>query len=257
VQWQLRARLGLGQLDHVDAALESRTDGAEWSNLEARLRLARHDAAGAAAALAPVLSGEAPFYHLNLEIEAHMLDALARRGMGDAAAAGASVERALDRAEPQGRMWIISTIPGAADLLRDHRGHQTAHGAFVSDLLDHLTGGDVRIEGDGALTEPLTDRELAVLRFLPTNLSAGEIGSEMFLSVHTVKKTYMRRLYAKLDAHTRAEAVQRARAVGSSRPPAVLCTSRSRVPSAIGPSGSISTETVFVCHEGSLSGSVT
>ena len=41
----------------------------------------------------------------------------------------------------------------------------------------------------------------------------GEIGSELLLSVHTVK-THMRKLYAKLDVHTRAEAVQRGRALG-------------------------------------------
>ena len=59
----------------------------------------------------------------------------------------------------------------------------------------------------------LSDRELAVLRFLPTNLSATEIGSELYLSVHTVK-THMRKLYAKLDVHTRSEAVQSGRALG-------------------------------------------
>jgi LuxR family maltose regulon positive regulatory protein len=64
-----------------------------------------------------------------------------------------------------------------------------------------------------ALADPLSERELAVLRFLPTNLSAAEIGAELFLSVHTVK-THMRKLYAKLDVHTRAEAVQRGRALG-------------------------------------------
>jgi LuxR family maltose regulon positive regulatory protein len=52
-----------------------------------------------------------------------------------------------------------------------------------------------------------------VLRLLPTNLSASEIGGELFLSVHTVK-THMRKLYAKLDVHTRADAVQRGRALG-------------------------------------------
>jgi LuxR family maltose regulon positive regulatory protein len=64
----------------------------------------------------------------------------------------------------------------------------------------------------GGQCEPLSERELAVLRFLPTNLSAGEIGSELFL-------THMRKLYAKLDVHTRAEAVQRARNLGLLAPP--------------------------------------
>ena len=63
------------------------------------------------------------------------------------------------------------------------------------------------------LQEPLKERELAVLRFLSTNLTAAEIGNELFLSVHTVK-THMRKLYAKLDVHTRAEAVQQGRALG-------------------------------------------
>jgi LuxR family maltose regulon positive regulatory protein len=202
VQWQLRALLGLGRFDEVEAGLAQRDAGAEWHNLEARLMLARGEREAAAAALEPVIAGNAPYYHLNLEIEAYMLDGLAR-------GAHASIERALALAEPQGRMWMLSTIPGVAELLREHR--ETAHGAFVRDLTDHLGGQDV--EGPGPLPESLTDRELAVLRFLPTNLSAGEIGNEMFLSVHTVK-THMRRLYAKLDAHTRAEAVQRARAVG-------------------------------------------
>jgi LuxR family maltose regulon positive regulatory protein len=131
-----------------------------------------------------------------------MLDGLAR---GESA----SVERALDLAEPQGRMWVISTIPGVDELLRNHR--QTAHGAFVKELLDHLAGHESN--GGGALDAPLTERELTVLRFLPTNMSANEIGKEMYVSVHTVK-THMRRLYAKLDAHTRAEAVDRARQAG-------------------------------------------
>jgi len=68
------------------------------------------------------------------------------------------------------------------------------------------------------LQEPLKERELAVLRFLPTNLTAAEIGEELYLSVHTVK-THMRKLYAKLDVHTRAAAVQRGRALGLLAPP--------------------------------------
>ncbi|MDQ3741068.1 MAG: LuxR C-terminal-related transcriptional regulator, partial [Actinomycetota bacterium] len=77
--------------------------------------------------------------------------------------------------------------------------------------LAHLAGAAPAAAG--APAEPLSERELAVLRFLPTNLSAAEIGGELFLSVHTVK-THMRKLYAKLDVHTRAEAVERGRELG-------------------------------------------
>jgi LuxR family maltose regulon positive regulatory protein len=210
-QWQLRARIGLGELDVVATELLDRDEGAEWHNLEARLLLARGDAAGAVAALAPVLAGKAPFYHVNLEIEVWMLDGIARDALGDRSAAHASVERSLALAEPQHRVWMISTIPGAVDVLRGHALHDSAYAAFVTELIDDLSGHERR--RDDELDEPLTDRELAVLRFLPTNMSAPEIGREMYLSVHTVK-TYMRRLYAKLDAHSRNEAVGRARELG-------------------------------------------
>jgi LuxR family transcriptional regulator, maltose regulon positive regulatory protein len=101
------------------------------------------------------------------------------------------------------------------ELLEDHLLHRTAHGAHLKTLLDHLAGAEPAQPAEAAAepSEPLSERELAVLRFLPTNLSAGGIGSELFLSVHTVK-THMRKLYAKRDVHARADAVQRGCALG-------------------------------------------
>jgi LuxR family transcriptional regulator, maltose regulon positive regulatory protein len=52
-----------------------------------------------------------------------------------------------------------------------------------------------------------------VLRYLPTNLSAGEIARELSVSVNTVR-THMRHLFAKLGAHRRTEAVARTGDVG-------------------------------------------
>jgi LuxR family maltose regulon positive regulatory protein len=63
------------------------------------------------------------------------------------------------------------------------------------------------------LRESLSEVELRVLRFLPSNLTAPEIGGELYVSTNTVK-THMRHIYSKLDAHTRAQAVERARALG-------------------------------------------
>ena len=61
--------------------------------------------------------------------------------------------------------------------------------------------------------EPLTRSETRVLHYLPTHMGTPEIAAELFLSANTVK-THLRHLYRKLGAHSRREAVQRARATG-------------------------------------------
>ena len=52
-----------------------------------------------------------------------------------------------------------------------------------------------------------------MLGYMPTNLSAPEIARELSVSVHTVR-THVRHLFAKLGAHSRTEAVARARTLG-------------------------------------------
>jgi LuxR family maltose regulon positive regulatory protein len=65
----------------------------------------------------------------------------------------------------------------------------------------------------GALAEELTDRELAVLRALRGPLSTREIGSELYLSINTVKG-YTKSLYRKLGVVSRSEAVHRGQELG-------------------------------------------
>lgn len=85
----------------------------------------------------------------------------------------------------------------------------TAHRALVEDLFARLDGVPVQ-DAPSALDELLTERELAVLRYLPTSLSTADIASEMFVSPNTVK-THIRHIYGKLGAGRRADAVRRAR----------------------------------------------
>jgi LuxR family maltose regulon positive regulatory protein len=56
----------------------------------------------------------------------------------------------------------------------------------------------------------LTDREQLVLRYLSSALSNAEIAAELYLSVNTVK-THQRRIYRKLGADGRRDAVRRAK----------------------------------------------
>jgi LuxR family maltose regulon positive regulatory protein len=151
-----------------------------------------------------------------------MLEATARDALGDPAAAGRAVERALDLAGPDRALSAFLLYP-APGLLERHARHSTRHAALISEILDLLPGGYGGMASPHArgglggssprLTEPLSQSEIRVLRYMPTNLSTPEIARELSLSVHTVR-THIRHLFAKLGAHGRTEAVARARALG-------------------------------------------
>ena len=82
-------------------------------------------------------------------------------------------------------------------------------------ITDALSGVEPELprRRSGSSDVKLSETELRILRFLPTNLTAGEIASEIYVSVNTVK-THMRNIYTKLDAHSRGEAVDYAREFG-------------------------------------------
>jgi len=61
--------------------------------------------------------------------------------------------------------------------------------------------------------EELRDRELAVLRLLPTDLTQREIGEQLYVSFNTVK-THTKSIFRKLDVSTRSDAIVRARDLG-------------------------------------------
>jgi LuxR family transcriptional regulator, maltose regulon positive regulatory protein len=69
----------------------------------------------------------------------------------------------------------------------------------------HTPPSDFRI-----LVEPLTERELEILRLLPTELSTHELAEHFVVSINTIK-TQLKSIYAKLDAHSREEAVEKAK----------------------------------------------
>ncbi len=63
--------------------------------------------------------------------------------------------------------------------------------------------------GRTVLVEELTEREFAVLRYVPTRLSNREIAEELFVSINTVK-SHIKNIYRKLGVTTRRDAVARA-----------------------------------------------
>jgi LuxR family maltose regulon positive regulatory protein len=146
--------------------------------------------------------------------EAFLLEAMARDALGDPAAAGRALERALDLAEPDGLLSVFLLHP-APSLLERYAPHLTAHASLLAEIRSLLVGEVPAPPATGPrpLLDPVSKSELRVLRYLPTHLTAQDIAGELYVSANTVK-THMRTLYAKLGAHSRAEAVDRARAHG-------------------------------------------
>jgi LuxR family transcriptional regulator, maltose regulon positive regulatory protein len=144
-------------------------------------------------------------------IDASLLDALARDRLGDRSGAEASIERALELGEPEGVLLPFVLFP-VRELLERHPRHRTAHATLLAASLDVLSGATHR-HSAAAVREELSEAELRVVRYLPSNLKAREIASELYVSSNTVR-THLRHIYAKLDAHNRTEAVARARELG-------------------------------------------
>ena len=180
----------------------------------AALRLAQGNPQAATDALAAVMDGSAPAVGVNWPVQALLLEAVARDALGDEVSMARALERALDMAEPDGVRAPFLLYPAPA-LLERHARRRTAHAALIAEILDLLAGRmrEPPPAAPRAPLEPLSDSEIRVLRYLPTNLSIPEIASQLYVSPNTVK-THVRNLYTKLGTHRRTEAVERARALG-------------------------------------------
>ncbi|SCL16943.1 LuxR family transcriptional regulator, maltose regulon positive regulatory protein [Micromonospora nigra] len=188
--------------------------GARASVVVATARLARR--AGDPRAAARLLPdwADADDWPLPVRLDAALLDVVLAAEAGDGRRAGRVLERALDLADAQGfRRAFTRAEPGLRELLAAHLDAGTAHWSTVSDLVRAVDTAGSAPAGQpaaGTLDEPLTEREMTILRYLQSILSNVEIAAELSLSVNTVK-THVRNIYRKLDATRRRDAVRRAR----------------------------------------------
>ena len=139
---------------------------------------------------------------------------LYRRGRGELALS--AVERALTLAEPEGfkRVFLDEGLPMHEVL--EHAATRGKHLPYVTQLLDAFARDEarqVKIAMAQLLAEPLTGRELEVLRLLATGQSNAAIAQTLVITSETVKK-HLKNIYGKLDVHSRVAAVNRAREIG-------------------------------------------
>jgi LuxR family maltose regulon positive regulatory protein len=130
-------------------------------------------------------------------IEILAVRALALDARGDTELALADLQRALDLAQPEGYARVFTFLGPRLQALRDTLA----------------TGGAPARPSQAGLVDPLSDRELDVLRMLRTDLSGPDIARELTVSLNTVR-SHTKAIYSKLGVNNRREAIRRADELG-------------------------------------------
>lgn len=207
------ARIVVGEADVVIDELTGRARSDTYAGSLARIVLAKaYLAVGRPADALETLGTATEFAPYRLQVvEAQVLSAVASAQLYRESAALEHIAAALRLAEPVGqkRPFVVAG-PLVSGLLLRHQRLADKDSAFLRDLVEACGGESAPAVDDGVPIEPLTDRELVVLRYLPTMYKASEIAADLYVSVNTVK-THQQSIYRKLGVSTRRDAVDRAR----------------------------------------------
>jgi LuxR family maltose regulon positive regulatory protein len=150
-------------------------------------------------------------------IEILALQALAHDASGSTGQALPPLQRALTLAEPQGyvRVFTRHGTPMASMLSRlvpgmPDRAYLRRLIAATAEHLASLNAAEsARSSTTQRLVDPLSPRELEVLRLLSTELDGPELARHLVVSLNTLR-THTKNIYAKLDVTNRRAAVRRA-----------------------------------------------
>ena len=183
----------------------------------ARLWIAHDRPDRALEGLAPLLQEARRLRRTGSAIEILVLEALAHRARGDAGEALVALKEALAFAEPEGYVRIfVDEGARMSELLRQAATRGIAAG-YVDSLLAAFKEKKEKKApalqppaSTAKLVEPLSERELEVLRLWATHLTRVEIAKMLCVSVNTIR-FHLKNIYGKLDVHQRDEAICRAK----------------------------------------------
>jgi LuxR family maltose regulon positive regulatory protein len=175
----------------------------------AKALLSLHRPQAALALLDPVTGTAMPYRAP--AVEAEILAAISADRIHRDTAAMTAITAAVDLAHGVGIIRPFRAAgPRMPALLARHRHVVARHLNFTATLTTGNNGNTNSAEAPPAPLERLTEREQAVLRYLPTMFKSGEIAADLFVTVNTVK-SHQQSLYRKLGVSTRRAAVDRAR----------------------------------------------
>jgi LuxR family maltose regulon positive regulatory protein len=144
------------------------------------------------------------------------LKAVALDASGDRILARSAVREALALGAPEGYVWFwLNAGPGIESLLRDlkdDRDTPQASHAYLDSLLEacRTEFGESIEPQHKELLDPLTPRELEIMRLIYKGYSNPEIASELVVTINTIKK-HTSNIYGKLGVRSRTQAIARAR----------------------------------------------
>jgi LuxR family maltose regulon positive regulatory protein len=176
-----------------------------------------------------LITGALQGQYILVALEALLLRAQMRAELGsseaDSAASRADYIRALELAEPEEVIGVFveqghPVVEALTNLIKQKRLETVTLG-YVERILAAFPKADTaRVEqsvpgfpdetGPAALAEPLTDRELEVLRSMAEGLKYKEIAAKLFISLNTVRY-HVKAIYGKLDVNSRTQAIEAAR----------------------------------------------
>ena len=142
-------------------------------------------------------------------LEALVVDALARQAAGDLDGALGALDRGLALAEPEGYVRVfLDEGPSMTALLRAGAKRRDAP-AYLRVLLEGAASLPRRAPAGQGLVDPLSERELEVLRLLRSELDGPGMARELVVSLNTLR-THTKNIYGKLGVTSRRAAVRRA-----------------------------------------------
>jgi LuxR family maltose regulon positive regulatory protein len=142
-------------------------------------------------------------------IEILLLQAIVQHRQNNISQAGYYLHRALTLAEPEGYIQLFVKEGSVINRLLSQIENNDLAPDYIQKLLAAFGQEDVKPPIGQSLAEPLSERELEVLRLLGTELTGPEIADRLLVSLNTMR-THTKNIYSKLDVNSRRAAVRRA-----------------------------------------------
>lgn len=207
--FRMRLLIGVGHVAAAQAVLDEVTGTSALPSARVDLALARGDVREARVALD---AWSPPADDLREAIRHELRTFAVLDAEGDGRGARAALERAVAAARGDRLRWVFLEVPSSIQALRRRPLPDSAW--LTSEALWTAAAAlNPRVGAQDSLAEPLSQRELDVLGYLPGRMRNQEIAADMFVSVNTVK-THLANIYRKLGVTERDEAVRRATQLG-------------------------------------------